>query len=79
MPTFETDDERTYFLVKLPIHQKAMLDESVIEQKYITPKLPPSYPPSCPKLLTSLNNYDNQVITRQEWMDLLGFKGQLKL
>lgn len=70
MPTFETDDERTYFLVKLPIHQKAMLDESVIEQNTFTPQATPQ----AIKLLTSLNNYDNQVITRQEWMDLLGLK-----
>ena len=45
MPTFETDDERTYFLVKLPIHQKAMLDESVIEQNTLTPQATPQATP----------------------------------
>lgn len=73
-PIFETDEERTYFLVKLPIHEKVMLDESVIEQDITTPQVTPQVTPQAIKLLTSLTNYTNQVITRQEWMALLGLK-----
>ena len=70
MPTFETDDERTYFLVKLPIHQKAMLDESVIEQNTLTPQATPQATPHATKPLTNSNNHHHQVLTTQKWKNL---------
>jgi ATP-dependent DNA helicase RecG len=44
-PEFETDEERSYFLTRLPVHP---LSTTTIEKKMrgVTPKIPPHVTPS---------------------------------
>ena len=76
-PVFETDEDRSYFLIRLPIHEGFVETEKTTPQ--VTPKSPRSHPevtpevtPEVRRLLTMLHG----EMGRSELMVVLGLKDE---
>ncbi|EHA14135.1 divergent AAA domain-containing protein [Halomonas sp. HAL1] len=44
VPVFETDDERSFFLIRLPVHEGFSVQAEVVNE--VPPKSPPNFAPT---------------------------------
>jgi len=75
-PIFETDEDRTYFLVRLPVHEKVAELEKLAEQakQQATPEVTPEVTTEVtPEIYTLLKSVVGEM-SRAELMESLGLK-----
>lgn len=80
-PLFETDDARSYFLIRLPIHTRFQLtpqvkDGKTIEIKKENKNTPQDTPQDTPQVLVLLGLFENGATeqSKTEMMTVLGLK-----
>lgn len=67
-PIFETDDEHSYFLIKLPIH------EDCLNEVATTPQVAPQVTPQVKLLLSAFDKTNSDELSKQQIMNLLDLR-----
>ncbi len=70
-PEFESDDERTYFLIRLPVHRQAAWNENLVPSQVTPQATPQATPQVTPQVERLLLKCQGEML-RTELMELLG-------